>query len=93
MSTGSHPRCICSTVGYQAQTWSKDYYPEDCPQAWQLAYFMNDFPGVYLPEDTWPDAEQLSAITDELEGEFMLVLEWPSAASKTRCRLRQASAH
>ncbi len=75
------PHCFCSTVDFQSTAWSGEYYPEECPDAWQLAYFMNDFPGVYLPAGRWSGARQIHALAGELEGDFQLVLEWPSTAS------------
>lgn len=72
-------RCVCSTLGYEHPLWNADYYPEQCPEEWRLAYFMNDFQAVYLRPDDWcREDEQLEAIAGELEdGRFELVLEWP----------------
>lgn len=81
MTTQVKPRCLCSTVSYEAPEWSADYYPDNCPVDWRLGYFMNDFPGVYLPAGDWAGQARLASIIEEMEGEFSLVLEWPPALS------------
>jgi len=76
----SRAQCICSTMGFEHATWNAQYYPENCPEAWRLAYFMNDFRAVYLPSAAWNESEaQTAAIADELEEGFELVIEWPSS--------------
>ena len=85
----SAARCVCSTLGYQHPAWNAGYYPEDCPEEWRLAYFMNDFQAVYLPAENWSRTPgQLEAIAEELEDErFELVLEWPDQQHYSRLQL------
>lgn len=72
-------QCVCSTVGFERKQWSEDYYPDDCPLDWRVAYFMNDFRAVYLTDADWFDNYQLiELIVEELEDDFELVLQWPS---------------
>ena len=73
-------RCVCSTLGFEHPLWNAGYYPEECPEEWRLAYFMNDFQAVYLPPGDWSiKPGQLEAIEEELEDDrFELVLEWPA---------------
>ncbi len=66
-------------MGFEHPAWNAQYYPENCPEEWRLAYFMNDFRALYLPGNTWNDPEtQLDAIADEMDEGFELVIEWPS---------------
>mgnify|MGYP001814523855 CR=1 FL=1 len=72
-------RCVCSTLGFEHPLWNAAYYPEQCPEEWHLAYFMNDFQAVYLQPAEWSERPgQVEALADELEDDrFELVLEWP----------------
>lgn len=77
----STPHCVCSTVGFDSAQWD-DYYPEECPDDWKIAYFMNDFQAVYLTPKMWfNNAELIASVADEIEGVFDLVVELPSAIS------------
>lgn len=90
----SNLKCIASTVGFEQPAWVAGYYPEECPQEWRLAYFMNDFRAVYLPSAAWYDKPQaIAAIAEELEGDFELVLEWPPLESmkSVTSKLKQLS--
>lgn len=72
-------RCVCSTIGFEHQRWREHYYPDACPPDWQVAYFMNDFRAVYLPDTDWYENRQLiDTVVEELEDDFELVLQWPS---------------
>lgn len=74
----SRPQCVCSTMGFEHPVWNAVYYPENCPEEWRLAYFMNDFRAVYLPVIAWLESEQqIAAITEELDENFELVIEFP----------------
>jgi hypothetical protein len=82
MSEHYRASCICSTQGFENVLWTADYYPEECPSDWRLAYFMNDFRALYLPWQAWcGNADQIKAIADEIADEiardFELVIEWP----------------
>jgi hypothetical protein len=78
----SRAQCICSTVGFENPIWNAQYFPEECPEDWRLAYFMNDFRAVYLPCSAWFEATgQLEAIIDEMDERFELIIEWPKPDS------------
>ncbi len=71
-------QCICATVGFGSPLWSAQYFPENCPEEWRLAYYMNDFRVVYLPSAAWFESgAQIALIADELDETFELVIEWP----------------
>ena len=74
----SRAQCVCSTVGFENAQWNARYYPENCPEDWRLAYFMNDFRVVYLPCTGWYEsAAQITAIADEMDEDFELIIQWP----------------
>lgn len=71
-------QCICATVGFENPLWNAQYFPENCPEEWRLAYYMNDFRVVYLPSAAWFESgAQIALIADELDETFELVIEWP----------------
>lgn len=75
-------QCVCSTVGFENPVWNAQYFPEECPEDWRLAYFMNDFRAVYLPCSAWFEAtDQLEVIIDEMDERFELIIEWPELES------------
>lgn len=79
MANYSPAQCLCSTTGFENPLWNERYYPRECPEEWRLAYFMNDFRAVYLRAVDWcRDEAQITAIADELDDGFQLVLEWPA---------------
>ncbi len=74
----SKPRTVASTIGFEHAEWNQQYYPEECPQDWRIAYFMNDFRAVYLAADMWVhNAQLIEEIADEIDADFELVIEWP----------------
>lgn len=78
----SRARCICSTMGFEDPVWNASYYPENCPEAWRLAYFMNDFQAVYLPVAFWCENDaQIGVIAEEMDENFELIIEWPPLQS------------
>ena len=40
-------------AGWDYPGWVGDFYPDDLPQEWQLAYFANEFPGVMVRQQVW----------------------------------------
>jgi len=89
MAPAEHPglQCVCSPQGFAREAWSKHYYPDSCPEDWRIAYFMNDFPAVYLLADDWlaDDGQEqvqfFEVLQAELEPGFDLILQWPSGLS------------
>lgn len=72
-------QCVCSTIGFESEHWNEHYYPDECPPDWRMAYFMNDFHAVYLPDVDWFENFQLlEEFVEELDDNFELVLQWPS---------------
>ncbi len=65
-------------MGFENPLWDDQYYPENCPEEWRLAYFMNDFGAVYLSCASWfgPEAK-IAEIASEMDDRFELIIEWP----------------
>lgn len=70
-------------MGFEHPAWNTQYYPGNCPEEWRLAYFMNDFRAVYLPGMAWNQSDaQITAIADELDEDFELIIELPSPGDR-----------
>ena len=54
------------TLGWEFPAWQQDYYPEDIPSDWKLAFYANDFSALVLPESFW-QGERLQAVVEQLE--------------------------
>ena len=76
----SRPQTVASTIGFEQAKWNQQYYPEECPPDWRIAYFINDFRAVYLAADMWVhNARFTEEIADEIDADFELVIEWPAS--------------
>ena len=81
---------LLGTVGWQRGDWLSEYYPEDLPSEWRLAYYANDCGCVPLGGEAWlgMDPETLRESLEEAEGRLVYFLEAPSRwGSQERSRL------
>jgi hypothetical protein len=77
-------------VGWDYPAWMGDFYPDDLPDEWRLAYFANEFSGVLIPRAEWEqaDAEQFKAWVDEVSDSFRFYLELDSMVATQVCLLK-----
>jgi hypothetical protein len=70
-------------AGWGALADAGDYYPDDLPEDWQLAYFANEHSGLYLPLAGWTNlpAATLSSWREDVHAGFAFYLEWPASES------------
>jgi hypothetical protein len=66
-------------AGWWALADAHAYYPDDLPADWQLTYFANEHPGVYVPLAAWSDlpAATLRRWHEDVHPGFVFYLEWP----------------
>jgi hypothetical protein len=66
-------------AGWWALADAHAYYPDDLPADWQLTYFANEHPGVYVPLAAWSDlpAAALRRWHEDVHPGFAFYLEWP----------------
>ena len=81
MSVETH-RVLMGTCGWNHQAWLNNFYSEDLPEDWQLGFYSNEFPVVYVPARDWLDAinsdvEELSEWVDDVSEGFRFILEIP----------------
>ena len=82
MSVDTH-RVLMGTCGWKHKAWLNDFYSEDLPEEWQLGFYSNEFPVVYVPAGDWveakySDAEDLSEWEDDVSEGFRFILEIPA---------------
>ena len=66
-------------LGWSHAQWHGDFYPDNLPGDWQLAFYNTQFRCVFLPYSYWrevADAE-ISCWLQETREEFRFVLELP----------------
>ena len=74
MSVETH-RVLMGSCGWKHNAWLNDFYSEDLPEDWQLGFYSNEFPVVYVPANDWLDNEDLSEWTEDVADSFRFVLE------------------
>lgn len=79
MSVETH-RVLMGACGWKHQAWLDDFYTEDLPEEWQLGFYSNEFPVVYVPAAEWINGSNLntSALdewTEDISDSFRFILE------------------
>lgn len=87
MSVETH-RVLMGACGWKHKAWLNDFYSEDLPEEWQLGFYANEFPVVYVPASNWlvtsdPDAQDSGVIdlaewTEDVSDSFRFILEIPA---------------
>lgn len=77
MSVDTH-RVLMGTCGWKHQVWINDFYDEDLPEDWQLGFYSNEFPVVYVPASDWMDEPNLDEWKNEIAETFRFILEIPA---------------
>jgi len=79
MSVETH-RVVIGACGWKHSAWSNDFYEGDLPEDWQLGFYSNEFPVVYVPAEDWlvGDDTDLSQWTEDVTDSFRFILELPA---------------
>jgi hypothetical protein len=51
------------TCGWELPGWDRDFYPDDLPVDWRLAYFANEFPAAMVSRERWVAAGEASLVS------------------------------
>ena len=81
MSVETH-RVLMGTCGWKHQAWNNDFYSEDLPEEWQLGFYSNEFPVVYVPASDWLDEDDIAEWTEDVSDSFRFILEIPENVLK-----------
>jgi len=76
MSVETH-RVLLGACGWKHQGWLNNYYSEELPADWQLGFYSNEFPVVYVPAADWLDVSDLAEWTEDVSDSFRFILETP----------------
>lgn len=65
------------TYGWNGESWSGEFYPDDLPEDWLLDYYSNAYRAVLVPESTWNSwsEENLEDVLEAVEGDFSFYFE------------------
>lgn len=74
MSVETH-RVLMGSCGWKHQAWLSDFYSDDLPEDWQLGFYSNEFPMVYVPASDWLDDEDLTEWMNDVTDSFRFILE------------------
>lgn len=74
MSVETH-RVLMGTCGWNHKAWLNNFYSEDLPEDWQLGFYSNEFPVVYVVTEEWANNEDLFEWTEDVSENFRFVLE------------------
>jgi hypothetical protein len=75
--TASHTDIIVAAHGWAHTQWQGDFYPDDLPEDWYLAYYSNEFRAVVVPATAWArtDAVETERWMEDVADEFGFYLE------------------
>lgn len=76
MTTLSSHRILIGASGWRHNHWHEQFYPEDLPEDWQLAYYGNEFPVVLIREQEWQQ-DEVESWLDETDDLPLFVCELP----------------
>ena len=71
-------RVLMGACGWKHQAWLNDFYSEDLPEDWQLGFYSNEFPVVYVAAEDWLETADFSEWTEDITDSFRFILEIPA---------------
>lgn len=77
MSIETH-RVVMGACGWKHMAWLNDFYDDDLPEDWQLGFYSNEFPVVYVPSTDWLVVADLSEWIEDVADSFRFILELPA---------------
>lgn len=92
--TSESPSAPCYAVllgaeGWLHPGWAGEFYPDDLPEDWRLAYYNTQFRAVFLPYTAWSGAtaDEIRQWVEDTQPGFRFVLEpAPAAAAEETVR-------
>ena len=75
-------RVLMGACSWKHSAWLNEFYSDDLPEDWQLGFYSNEFPVVYLPTVDWINEKDLSEWVDDISDSFRFVLEISTAVLK-----------
>lgn len=73
---------LMGAYGWLHLGWQNNFYPNDLPQDWQLAYYANEFSMIVIREQEWAQIEDIAALREDCPADFRFVVELPTALNQ-----------
>ncbi len=70
-------RVLIGSNGWQHAGWQTTFYDEDLPPEWQLGFYANEFPVVYLDAADWLDNDAVADWVEDVSEHFRFVVALP----------------
>lgn len=81
MSVETH-RVLIGACGWKHAAWLDEFYSDDLPEDWQLGFYSNEFPVVYVSASDWVDEPDMDEWIDDISDDFRFILQVPAEALK-----------
>ena len=85
MSVESH-RVLIGACGWKHAAWLDEFYSDDLPEDWQLGFYSNEFPVVYVSAGDWVDEANLDEWIEDISDDFRFILQVPAEALNNESR-------
>ena len=79
MSVETH-RVLIGACGWKHAAWLDEFYSEDLPEDWQLGFYSNEFPVVYVSASEWVDEPDINEWIEDISDDFRFILQMPADA-------------
>jgi hypothetical protein len=75
--TNSPLEILVAARGWSHSAWLEDFYPDDLPEDWQLAFYSNEFRAVVVPESIWKNLDiiDVERWVEDTHENFLFYLE------------------
>lgn len=75
--TDQHTQFQVAAHGWHYPDWHGDFYPDDLPEDWRLAYYGNEFRAVVVPAAYWEtvDSVEVERWVEDTREQFTFYLE------------------
>jgi hypothetical protein len=75
--TDTNTEFAVATYGWSHPSWNGEFYPDDLPEDWRLAFYSNEFRAVVVPLSVWSglDPVEVERWVEDTPEEFVFYLE------------------
>ena len=63
--------------GWRHHHWQTNFYDQDLPEEWQLAFYANEFSSVLIPSSYLDASRNIAQWCDDVNDQFRFYIEWP----------------
>lgn len=83
MSAETH-RVLIGACGWKHAAWLDEFYSDDLPEDWQLGFYSNEFPVVYVSASDWIDETDMDEWVEDVSDDFRFILQVSAEALKNK---------